>query len=440
MSPEQARGRPTTAGHGRLQRGGGAVRDARRRAAVRGRLGRWSSGCATSRTRRPRSRRRFPRALREVVERALAKDPDERYSDGGAMAAALSASGSPDGAPARRPPGRDRGGRGRRTQPPAPTETASDGDAGRAGDGRTARGDDASTWPAGRTRVTSDPPRAAAAPGPPSRRTAPAPPPALVAVAALLVARAARSRSCCCTGRAAHTTVPSCAGCRAAGSKRGRGACTCALPSPRATPKPRPRGSRSRRLPRRGRGSATARRCDVVLSSGPPPVAVPAWWASRRGGGEHDRGRGPALRRERSWPRRAPRRASSSTQSPGAAASVAARLDGGAVRRGDAALAGADHVLGRRCRRIGRLPHPRPRVAGDLQHGDTRDVPAARRSAKDRAPWSSTSTPARRFGGFELEEGESETRVFTSGAGLYRMKVSEGRDSARWSMTVEDHY
>jgi hypothetical protein len=44
------------------------------------------------------------------------------------------------------------------------------------------------------------------------------------------------------------------------------------------------------------------------------------------------------------------------------------------------------------------------------------------------------------FGGFELGEGELQTHIFNSGPGLYRLVVSGGRDSARWSMTVEDYY
>ena len=44
------------------------------------------------------------------------------------------------------------------------------------------------------------------------------------------------------------------------------------------------------------------------------------------------------------------------------------------------------------------------------------------------------------FGGFELKEGESQTHLMNSGPGLYRLLVSGGRDSASWSMTVEDYY
>jgi hypothetical protein len=44
------------------------------------------------------------------------------------------------------------------------------------------------------------------------------------------------------------------------------------------------------------------------------------------------------------------------------------------------------------------------------------------------------------FGSFELGEGPSETHVYGSGPGLYRLDVSGGHDAARWSMTVADYY
>jgi eukaryotic-like serine/threonine-protein kinase len=43
-------------------------------------------------------------------------------------------------------------------------------------------------------------------------------------------------------------------------------------------------------------------------------------------------------------------------------------------------------------------------------------------------------------GSFELGEGDSQTHTFESGPGLYRVVVSGGHDSARWAMTVEDYY
>ncbi|HTC71806.1 MAG TPA: serine/threonine-protein kinase [Solirubrobacteraceae bacterium] len=44
------------------------------------------------------------------------------------------------------------------------------------------------------------------------------------------------------------------------------------------------------------------------------------------------------------------------------------------------------------------------------------------------------------FGSFELGEGPSETHIYGSGPGLYRLSISGGHDAARWSMTVADYY
>jgi serine/threonine-protein kinase len=44
------------------------------------------------------------------------------------------------------------------------------------------------------------------------------------------------------------------------------------------------------------------------------------------------------------------------------------------------------------------------------------------------------------FDGFDLSSGSSHAHVFDSGPGLYRMSVEGGRDSARWAMTVQDYY
>ncbi len=43
-------------------------------------------------------------------------------------------------------------------------------------------------------------------------------------------------------------------------------------------------------------------------------------------------------------------------------------------------------------------------------------------------------------GSFELGSGEEQTHVFTSGPGVYQLVLSGGRDSAHWSMTVQDYY
>jgi hypothetical protein len=43
-------------------------------------------------------------------------------------------------------------------------------------------------------------------------------------------------------------------------------------------------------------------------------------------------------------------------------------------------------------------------------------------------------------GSFDLGEGSGQTHTFTSGPGVYRVQVSGGQDSARWSMTIQDYY
>ena len=42
--------------------------------------------------------------------------------------------------------------------------------------------------------------------------------------------------------------------------------------------------------------------------------------------------------------------------------------------------------------------------------------------------------------GFDLNEGQNQIQQFGSGAGLYQVTVSPGSDSARWSMEIEDYY
>ncbi|MGI8505535.1 MAG: protein kinase domain-containing protein [Solirubrobacteraceae bacterium] len=42
--------------------------------------------------------------------------------------------------------------------------------------------------------------------------------------------------------------------------------------------------------------------------------------------------------------------------------------------------------------------------------------------------------------GFGLSDGGRQTRVFDAGSGEYRLRISPGSDTARWSMWVEDYY
>ena len=42
--------------------------------------------------------------------------------------------------------------------------------------------------------------------------------------------------------------------------------------------------------------------------------------------------------------------------------------------------------------------------------------------------------------GFDLGQGDHETRTFRSGPGTYQIRVTPGSDNARWSIEIEDYY
>jgi hypothetical protein len=44
------------------------------------------------------------------------------------------------------------------------------------------------------------------------------------------------------------------------------------------------------------------------------------------------------------------------------------------------------------------------------------------------------------FDGFDLSSGSGHGHTFDSGPGLYRIDISGGQDSARWTMTIQDYY
>ena len=45
-----------------------------------------------------------------------------------------------------------------------------------------------------------------------------------------------------------------------------------------------------------------------------------------------------------------------------------------------------------------------------------------------------------RVGQFDLNDGSGQVKSFTTGSGVYQVKVSPGSDSARWSIKAEDYY
>ena len=373
---------------------------------------------------------RIPRGLREVVERALAKDPAERYGDGAAMADALGAADlSPGSRVATRTALRAENGAGPSTAVPAEPATI---------DLATAA---TVSVAADRTRVMKE----ARVPPPP------APPPArrsggpahgrrrIALIGSLLLLAGAVLAIVLITDGAARTTVPMLRGLprggvlaraqrlhvRPAFSTRYSEAAAAGIaiaqdPSP---------GTRL------GDGSTV----NVVLSSGPPPVSVPAVV------GRHSASAESAIADA------GLRYSVALVAAPGSAAGIV-------TKQSPAAPATIPHGS---TVALSVAEAPRWRALTTFSGvDDGKSVPFRILGSEWRVSYSMSydgtclllvvcfgpSAEARNvqtgstFGGFELGEGESETHTFNGGPGVYSLVVSGGRDSARWSMTVEDHY
>ena len=281
MSPEQARGRPDDGRDGRLQRRRRALRDARRQAAVRRRLGGRARRCATSQDPPPPLPREVPAGLRRSSSARSPRIPAERYPDGGSMADALRRRRR-----AARGGGRGRGADGRaaagdvqraearaecgvtprvRRRAPRPSRSERDHRPRNIAGSRSLSGAYASA--PGRTRPP--PPRARR-----PLRGARAPPPVRSARRPAGCLRSPRSLPCCSSaGRRARRSRTCSSFPRGGVVARARRLHLRPIFSRRSPSVAA--GSRSRRTRRRDAASRAARRVRVVLSAGPPPVAVP---------------------------------------------------------------------------------------------------------------------------------------------------------------------
>jgi hypothetical protein len=386
-----------------------------------------------------------PVALREVVERALEKDPGERYPDGAAMAGALArADCSPargEGAFAPGPAGEGHGRSGDGDHPPESV-------AGREGTMATAVLAEPATIALTASQTLDAaalPPRP---PGAPPRRRPPSVPPQRnmhsphrrrrIALLAGLLALAGGALAVILLGEAtARTTVPELRG-LPRGGVQARARRLHVQPAFSSHYSAATTGIAISQTPSAGARIAEGSTVQVVLSAGPPPVRVPgvvgqsSTSAERAIAGAGLRYGVTAIAHPGSQPgvvlSQVPAPASTLPHGSTVALSVAE-----APRwRTLTSFSGSDdghsvpfRILGSRWRL-----HYNMSYAGTCLLVVVCFGPSA--EAKNLA----TGQSAR----FELGEGSSETHTFNSGPGLYRVAISGGRDSADWSMTVQDYY
>ena len=393
--------------------------------------------------------------LRRVVERALAKDPGERYPDGGAMAEALHAAqaAAPEQAVARAaaavPVGSSRAARSpvqsALTERPLRRVSPRVGAAGSAAAGAAtaepqtidlagARARDGSE---ARTRVLPDapgsPPPPAARPRSGGRRRR-----LLTALAGALLLTGGALAALLLTGAAVRTTVPDLRR-LPRGGVEARARRLHLRPAFSRRYSDIAAGISIAQDPAAGTRVANGSQVKVVLSSGPPPVAVPGVVGKPAASAETLianaglRYAVTTVAAPRSAPgtvvRQSPAPIASAPRGSTVSLSVAeaprwrSLTTFSAIDNGKSA---AFSILGRRWRVTYSMSIPGTCLLLVVCEGPSAE-------ARDLRTGSG-------FGGFELSEGESHTHVFNSGPGLYRVVVSGGRDSGRWTMTVQDYY
>jgi len=364
-----------------------------------------------------------PGALQAVVERALAKDPGERFTDAGEMERALARARGADGIG------------------PAPARVSGNGSEKLAATRMLDRGALA-TRPldrsARRTRVMKAPPPASPPTTGPRRSGGPRRRRALIALAVALAGAVALAVALLASAGSARTTVPELRRLPRGGVQaRARRLHVRPVYSERHSETPA--GIAIAQSPAPGTRVDSGAAVRVVLSSGPPPVSVPGVVGKDSATAEGlvaDAGLRYSLAHVASpgsvpgtVVRQSPAPPASAPRGSTIALSLAATPQWRTLTR----LSGVDDGKSVPFRILG----DRWRVVYDMGFTGTClllvvcDGPSA--EARDLNGGAGA-------GSFDLDEGEAKTHVFTSGPGLYQLLISGGRDSARWAMTVQDYY
>jgi len=364
-----------------------------------------------------------PLQLREIVERALAKDPSERWRDGAQMASALrELQPVPQGVGARRPLA-------------AEDSTAAD----TASDSAAAVNDEQAT-----VRVTAAQ-REAAATRVVTRRSPPPQGPRRVyrrrriaLAAALLAACAGALLAAMLASASGHTTVPDLRG-LPRGGVEARAKRLDVHPAFLASYSQSTPGIAIAQYPAAGSRVSSGSTVRVTLSAGPPPVSVPSVVGqSTQAAQEALSGAGLLSRASE---------VVAPSSSPGVVVAQSPTASREAPRGSTVALSVAETPRWRTLTTFSgvddgqsvpfRILGRQWRVLYSMSYTETCELlfvcsgPSAKVHDAQGGP---------SFGSFELGEGSEQTHTFSSGPGLYSLDVSAGNDRARWSMTVEDYY
>ncbi len=364
-----------------------------------------------------------PLQLREIVGRALAKNPSERWRDGAQMASAL-----------------------RALQPvcqgvdassPFPTEVRAA--PGIASSGATALIDEQAT-----VRVTASERQAAATKVVP-RHSQPAEGPGrvyrrrrLALGAAVLAAFAGALIAAMLASASGHTTVPDLRG-LPRGGVQARAKRLDVHPAFLASYSESTPGIAIAQYPPAGSHVSSGSTVRVTLSAGPPPVSVPSVV-----------GKGTQAAQEAisdAGLRFAASEVVAPSTSPGVVVAQSPTASREAPRGSTVALSVAETPRWRALTTFSgvddgqsvlfRILGREWRVLYSMSYTETCELifvcsgPSAKVHDAQGGP---------SFGSFELGEGSEQTHTFNSGPGLYSLDVSGGNDRARWTMTVEDYY